>query len=187
MQELIDAGLSKAKEEMEESIAHLQRDLAKIRAGKANPSMLDGIMVDYYGTPTALNQVANISAPDAKMLSVSPWEKKMIGPIEQAIFAANLGITPQNNGESIIINIPPLTEERRISMVKKSKGHGEDAKISFRNSRQKIMGIIKQSVKDGFPEDAGKREEGEVEKLVKHYTSETDRLIAAKEKDVMTI
>jgi len=187
MQEEINAGLAKAKEDMEDAIAHLHRDLSKIRAGKANPSMLNGIMVDYYGNPTPLNQVANVSAPDAKMLSISPWEKKMIGAIEQAIFAANLGVTPQNNGESIIINIPPLTEERRLKMVKTAKASGEDAKISFRNSRHKIMDIIKKAVKDGFSEDAGKREEEEVEKLVKHYVSETNRLIAVKEKDILTI
>ncbi|MFT4664296.1 MAG: ribosome recycling factor [Polaribacter sp.] len=187
MQEEINIGLAKAKEEMEDAISHLHRDLAKIRAGKASPAMLNGIMVDYYGNPTPLTQVANVSAPDSKMLNIAPWEKSMIGPIEQAIFAANLGVTPQNNGESIIINIPPLTEERRISMVKTSKGYGEDAKISFRNSRHKIMDFIKKSVKEGYPEDAGKRSEEEVEKLVKHYVEEANTLIAAKEKDVMTI
>ncbi|MFK7809729.1 MAG: ribosome recycling factor [Saprospiraceae bacterium] len=187
MQEEINAGLAKAKEEMDEAISHLERDLAKIRAGKANPSMLNGIMVDYYGNPTPLNQVANVNAPDAKMLSISPWEKSMIGPIEQAIFGANLGITPQNNGESIIINIPPLTEERRINMVKTAKGYGEDAKISLRNSRHKIMDVIKKSVKDGFPEDAGKREEDDVEKMVKGYVEKVNTHIDAKESDIMTI
>lgn len=187
MQEEINAGLAKAKEEMEEAVAHLHRELGTIRAGKASPAMLNGIMVDYYGNPTPLTQVANVSAPDAKMLNISPWEKKMIGPIEQAIFAANLGVTPQNNGESIILNIPPLTEERRINMVKVTKGFAEDAKISFRNSRHKIMDVIKKSVKDGYPEDAGKREEEEVEKIVKDYVEKTNSLIAAKEKDIMTI
>ena len=187
MQEEITAGMTKAKVEMEEAIAHLNRELIKIRAGKASPTMLNGIMVDYYGNPTPLQQVANISTPDAKMLSITPWEKNMIGAIEQAIFAANLGITPQNNGESVIINIPPLTEERRKEMVKMAKAHGEEAKISFRNSRHKILDIIKKSVKDGYPEDAGKRKEEEVEKMMKHYTEEVSKLIAAKEKDILTI
>ena len=187
MLEEINSGLTKAKEEMEEAIAHLLRELSKIRAGKANPAMLNGIMIDYYGNPTPINQVANISTPDAKMISIQPWEKKMIGAIEQGIFAANLGVTPQNNGESIIINIPPLTEERRIALVKSVKNYGEDAKISFRSSRHKIMDVIKKAVKDGFSEDAGKRQEEEVEKLVKHYYEESVKLIAAKEKDIMTI
>jgi ribosome recycling factor len=187
MQDVINAGITRAKEEMEETIAHLNRDLLTIRAGKASPSMLNGIMVDYYGNPTPLTQVANVTTPDAKMLSISPWEKKMIGPIEQAIFAANLGVTPQNNGETIILNLPPLTEERRINMVKASKGFGEDAKISFRNTRHKILDLIKKAVKDGFPEDLGKRHDDEVEKMVKHYVEETAKMIASKEKEIMTI
>jgi ribosome recycling factor len=187
MQDVINVGLAKAKEEMEEAVAHLHRELVTIRAGKASPAMLNGIMVDYYGNPTPLTQVANVTTPDAKMLSISPWEKKMIGPIEQAIFAANLGVTPQNNGEIIILNLPPLTEERRINMVKAAKGFSEDAKISFRNTRHKMMDTIKKAVKDGFPEDLGKRHEEEVEKMVKHYVEETNKLIAAKEKEIMTI
>lgn len=187
MQEEINEGMEHAKAEMEEAIAHLNRELVKIRAGKANPAMLNGLLVDYYGNPTPINQVANISAPDSKMISIQPWEKNMIGPIEQAIFAANLGVTPQNNGEQIIINIPPLTEERRLEMVKMVKAYGEDSKISFRSTRHKILDVIRKSVKEGFPEDAGKREEDAVEKMLKHYTELSNKIIAAKEKDIMTI
>ncbi len=187
MQEEITTQLGKANQEMDEAIAHLHRELGKIRAGKANPSMLDGILVDYYDNPTPINQVANITTPDSKMISIQPWEKKMIGPIEQAIFAANLGVTPQNNGESVIINMPPLTEERRLDLVKKAKSLGEETKISLRNSRHKIMDYLKKAVKDGYPEDAGKRREEEVEKMVKQFAEKTNTLIEAKEKDIMTI
>ena len=187
MQEEINQAFKKATDLMEEAIDHLNRELTKIRAGKASPAMLNGIMVDYYGTPTPLNQVANVTTPDSKMLSVQPWEKSMIGPIEQAIFAANLGLTPQNNGEMVVINIPPLTEERRLDMVKRSKALGEDAKVSLRSVRQRGMDFFKKAVKDGLSEDLGKRNEEEMEKMVKSYTEKVGALIAAKEKDIMTI
>lgn len=185
--EELNQTIEKSEKLMDEALDHLGRELTKIRAGKASPAMLQGIMVDYYGNPTPLNQVANVSTPDSKMLSIQPWEKAMIGPVEQAIFAANLGLTPQNNGEMIIINIPPLTEERRISMVKQSKALGEDAKVSLRSVRQKTMEAIKKAVKDGMSEDMGKTKEGEVEKSVKHYVEKIGALISAKEKSIMTI
>ena len=165
MSDEINPIINKGKQSMDDSIDHLQKELAKIRAGKASPNMLSGIMVDYYGTPTQLSQVANISTPDGKTLSIQPWEKKMLGPIEQAIFKANLGLTPMNDGEFVRINIPPLTEERRKALVKQSKACGEDAKVSIRQVRQKVMDGIKKAVKNGLPEDMGKRKEGEVQSL----------------------
>ena len=172
---------------MDESIDHLNKELNNIRAGKASPSMLSSVTVDYYGNPTPLSQVANITASDSRTLSIQPWEKSMIAPIEKAIFSANLGITPMNNGESIMINIPPLTEERRKTMVKQAKKLGEDCKVSLRTIRQKTMDFIKKEVKDGYPEDMGKRKEDEVQKTVNGYGEKVNNLIAAKEKDIMTV
>lgn len=175
------------KDLMQKSIDHLQVELAKIRAGKANVGMLSGIKVDYYGTPTALSQVANVSTPDSKTLSIQPWEKSLLSDIEQAIFAANLGLTPMNDGEFVRINIPPLTEERRKDLVKQAKSAVEDSKIGLRNARQKLMDQIKKEVKDGFPEDAGKRKEAEVDGLVKDFTAKIEQIFTAKEKDILTV
>ena len=185
-QEVLD-NIEEGKMSMDDALEHLDRELSKIRAGKASPSMLSGIMVDYYDTPTPLNQVANVAASDSRTLSISPWEKTMIAPIEQAIFAANLGLTPQNNGETIMINIPPLTEDRRKEMVKRAKGLGEDAKVSLRSDRHKMMDFIKKSVKDGYPEDEGKKQEDSVEGIIKGYASKIDKMIEKKESDIMTI
>lgn len=168
-------------------LKHVKDELLKIRAGKATPSMLDGLMVDYYGTPTPLSQVANISTPDAKTLSIQPWEKSMLAPIEQSIFAANLGLTPMNDGEFVRIIIPPMTEERRKTLVKQAKVEAENGKVSLRSERQKWMGFIKKEVKDGYPEDAGKTKESEVEELVKTYTKSIDNLMVKKEKDILTV
>lgn len=172
---------------MDSAIEHLNNELSKIRTGKASTAMLKGIMVEYYGTPTPLNQVANVATADSKTLTIQPWEKSMLAPIEQAIFAQNLGLTPQNDGEIIRINIPPLTEERRKSLVKQAKSDGEDAKVGIRQARHKIMDYIKKAVKDGYPEDAGKRKEEEVEKMVKQFGEQIDGIIDAKEKDILTI
>ncbi len=187
MEDDINFHLEEAKESMNESMDRLQRELSKIRAGKASPAMLSGIQVDYYGSATPISQVANISTSDPKTLSIQPWEKAMIGPIEQAIFAANIGLTPMNNGESIIINIPALTEERRKDMVKRSKAMGEDAKVSIRTARHKALDYIKKAVKLGYPEDEGKRREDDVQKIINSYTEKINSAIAAKEKDIMTI
>jgi len=187
MEATIDSTISKGKVAYNNAIDHLRNEVSKIRAGKASPSMLNGIMVDYYGNPTLLNQVSNISTPDARTLSIQPWEKNMLGPIEQAIFAANLGLTPMNDGEFVRISIPPLTEERRIDLAKQSKGLGEEAKIALRNERHKMIDFIKKEVKDGYPEDAGKKREEEVEALVKDYTKKIEELLAAKEKEIMTV
>ena len=187
MQDDVNNAIQLAKKEMESSIQHLQQELAKIRTGKASPAMLAGIKVPYYGNLTPLSQVANISTSDAKTLVIQPWEKSMLGPIEKAIFEANLGLTPQNDGELIRINIPPLTEERRKDLVKTAKALGEDAKVSIRNARHKGMDQIKKEVKEGYPEDAGKRMEDRVQKLTDDYTKKVDELIEAKEKDIMTV
>lgn len=183
----INSYLQKGTAHMNESIEHLQKELAKIRAGKASPNMLSGIMVEYYGNLTHLSQIANISTPDGKTLAIQPWEKTMLAPIEQAIFKANLGLTPMNDGEFVRINIPPLTEERRKDLVKQAKAAGEDTKVSIRQSRQKLMDFIKNEVKEGYPEDMGKRKEEDVQKLVKGFGDKIDLIIKAKETDIMTV
>lgn len=186
---LIDVNnhIAKAKKDMNDAIEHLDRELAKIRTGKASPAMLSGILVDYYDHPTPLSQVANVGASDAKTLTIQPWEKKMLPVIEQAIFAANMGLTPMNDGEIIRISIPPLTEDRRKEMVKRAKALGEEGKVSLRNARHKVMDFIKKAVKDGLPEDTGKGKETEIQKIVDEYSVKVNNLVAAKEKDIMTI
>lgn len=179
--------LNKGEQYMKEAIDHLNNELSKIRTGKASTSILNGLLVEYYGSPTPLSQVANLGTADAKTLTIQPWEKNMLAPIERAVFEANLGLTPQNDGEIIRINIPPLTEERRKEMVKRAKAQGEDAKVSLRHARHKMMDFVKKSVSDGFPEDAGKRKEDEIQKLVDKYTGEIGKVIDAKEKEIMTV
>ena len=185
--ETIESTLEAGKDLYDKTLDHLNNELTKIRAGKASPAMLKGLMVDYYGNPTPLNQVSNISTPDARTLSIQPWEKNMLGPIEQCIFQANLGLTPMNDGEFVRIIIPPLTEERRKSLVKQTKTLAEDAKISLRNGRHKMIDFIRKEVKDGYPEDSGKKKEAEVDSMVKEYTVKIEAMLAAKEKDIMTV
>jgi ribosome recycling factor len=187
MSEDIDIYLRKGKDFMDKAIDHLQHELGKIRTGKASPAMLGGIMVDYYGNATPLTQVSNVSTADARTLSIQPWEKSMLATIERAIFEANLGLTPMNDGEFIRINIPPLTEERRVILVKQAKHLGEDAKVSLRNDRHKMMDFIKTEVKDGYPEDLGKRKEASVDRMVQEYSNKVDTMIAMKEKDIMKV
>jgi ribosome recycling factor len=187
MADTIESTLATGKAEIEKAVDHLKSELSKIRAGKATPAMLNGIMVDYYGNPTPLTQVANLGTPDSRTISIQPWEKNMLGPIERSIFEANLGLTPMNDGEFVRIIIPPLTEDRRKQMAKQSKSYGEDAKVSFRNSRHKMLDFIKKEVKDGFPEDAGKKKEEEVQNMVNTYTKTVDGIVSAKEKDIMTV
>lgn len=169
------------------AIEHLEKELGKIRAGKAHPSMLSSVMVDYYGTQTPLNQVSNINTPDARTLSIQPWEKSMIEPIEKAIHAANLGINPQNNGELVIINVPPLTEERRKSLVKLVRSEGEHARVSIRNSRKEANDEIKKLKEDTISDDLAKGAEDRIQKLTDSYTSKVDDLLQAKESDIMTV
>jgi len=178
---------SSVKEEMAHAIEHLESALIKIRAGKANPSMLEGVMVDYYGSPTPISQVGNITTPDARSLSIKPWEKPMLAEIEKAIFAANLGITPQNDGENIRLNIPPLTEERRKELAKQIKAEGEHAKVSIRNSRKHGNDSVKQLGKDGLSEDLVKDAEGEIQNITNNYSEKIDKIVKAKENEVMTL
>jgi len=172
---------------MDESIDHLEKALLKIRTGKASPAMLGGIQVDYYGALTPLNQVANIGTSDGRTLTIQPWEKTMLGACEKSIFEANLGLTPMNNGEMIIINVPPLTEERRKQYVKMVKEAGEQAKVSVRNARRDAMEAIKKEVKEGYPEDEGKRQEDKVQQLTNQFSERIDKIVSAKEEEVMTI
>jgi ribosome recycling factor len=179
--------LDSSEESMKASIEHLQYELTKIRTGKASTSLLNDLAVSYYGAMTPVNQVASVSTADARTIVVQPWEKNMLKPIENAIFEANLGITPMNDGEVIRLTIPMLTEERRRDLVKQAKHYGEEAKISVRSIRHKALDTIKKAVKDGFSEDAGKSMENDVQNLVNKYTANIDHLIEVKEKDVMHV
>ncbi|MFT4567419.1 MAG: ribosome recycling factor [Saprospiraceae bacterium] len=187
MEETIESVLAKGKEGFEKAMQHLNEELRKIRAGKASPAMLNGLMVSYYGNPTPLTQVANISTPDSKTLSIQPWEKNLLSHIERSIFEANLGLTPMNDGEFVRISIPAMTEERRKDLAKQSKASGEEARVGLRNVRHKLIDFVRKEVKDGYPEDAGKKREAEVDSMVKNYYSKIDNLIEAKEKEIMTV
>lgn len=172
---------------MKKAINHLEAELVKIRAGKANPQMLDGIMAEYYGSPTPLSQIANISALDARTISVQPWEKNMLQPIERAIIAANIGINPQNDGNVIRLFLPPLTEERRKELVKRCNGEGEHAKVSVRNIRRDAIEHIKKLQKDGLSEDTAKDAEAEVQDQTNKYIALIEKHLAAKEKEIMAV
>ena len=187
MDELVQMVLDDTSAKMDKSIQHLESELGKIRAGKATPRIVDGIMVEYYGVMTPLSQVSNIGTPDVKTVAIQPWEKNMIAPIERAIMQANIGITPENNGEIIRLNIPPLTEERRKDLVKQVKHEGEDTKVGIRNVRRESNDELKQLQKDGLPEDEEKNGEAEVQKLTDEYIEKVDKIIEAKEKDIMTV
>lgn len=177
----------KAEAKMQSSVEFLGETLARIRAGKANPRILDGIKLDYYGTLTPLSGVASINTPDARTIVVQPWEKQMLKDVEKAIMDSDVGITPDNNGEVIRLNIPPLTEERRKALVKQSKQEAEETKISIRNARRDAIDAIKKSVKDGTPEDIAKDAENEMQKLHDKYIKQIDEVFAAKEKEIMTV
>jgi len=187
MNEDIELIYEMTKERMEKAIEHLDNELIRIRAGKANVHILDGIVVEYYGTPTPLNQVSNVSTPDAKTIMIQPWEKNMIDPIEKAIQNSNVGITPVNNGEVIRLMIPQLTEERRKNLVKQVKNEGENARVSIRNSRRDANDELKQMQKDGLSEDMTKSAEEEIQKMTDEFTEKVDQVIEAKEEDIMTI
>jgi len=179
--------LDEAKEGMEHALLHLDREFHKIRAGKANPQMLEGVKVDYYGAMTDIDKISNISTPDPRQIAVQPWEKNMLAPIEKAIMNANLGFNPQNNGEIIRILVPPLTEERRKDMVKRAKGEAENAKVSIRNIRRTAMDIAKKLEKDGVPEDEVKVLEKEIQDITNLYIDRVDKHFAIKDKDIMTV
>jgi len=187
MVEDVQLTLELAEDSMKKAINHLETELAKIRAGKANPQMLDGIMVDYYGSPTPINQVGNITVLDARTISIQPWEKNMLQPIERAIIASNIGINPQNDGVNIRLFLPPLTEERRRELVKKSHGEGEHSKVSIRNIRRDAVEGIKKLQKNGLSEDAAKDAEEEVQQLTNRYIIVVDKHLATKEKEIMAI
>lgn len=187
MNEEVDFILDSAKEQMVKALKHLESELLKIRAGKANPVMLQGVMVDYYGAMTPLAQVANVGTPDARTLTVQPWEKQMIEPIEKAIMNANLGFNPMNNGESIIINIPPLTEERRGALAKQAKAEVENCKVSVRNARKDANDEVKRLGKDGLSEDVVKDVEAQIQKMTDAHIVKADEQYVEKEKDIMTI
>ena len=187
MIEEIDMHIMQTAEAFDKAMDHLAFELNKIRAGKASPAMLNGLMVEYYGAPTPLSQIANVSTPDARTISIQPWEKKMLAAIERAIFEANMGITPMNDGEVVRLIIPLMSEERRIMMVKQAKAAGEESRVGIRAHRHKVMDFIKKQVKDGFPEDLGKRKEDEVQKMVEGYAAKIEKMIEVKEKDIMTV
>ena len=172
---------------MNKAISHLEAELIKIRAGKANPNMLDGIVADYYGNPTPINQVANVSVLDVRTISVQPWEKNMLQVIERAIIMANIGITPQNDGVQLRLFLPPLTEERRIEMVKKSSAEGEHSKVAIRNIRRDAIEKVKKLQKDGLSEDATKDTETEIQGFTDKFISIIEKHLAAKEKEIMTV
>lgn len=179
--------LNSAEEKMELAVEFLAESLAHIRAGKANPKILDGIRVDYYGSAAPISNVANISVPDARTITITPWEKSMFKEIERAIINSDLGITPENNGEVIRICIPPLTEDRRKALVKQSKGEAEQAKISVRNARRDAIEGLKKAIKEGMPEDVEKDAETSVQKVHDKYMKRIDEVLAAKEKEILTV
>ena len=187
MSEDISSIISVAEDHMQKAISHLESELIKIRAGKANPQMLDGIMVDYYGSPMQLSQVSNISVMDARTLSIQPWEKNMLQPIERAIIAANIGINPQNDGNLIRLFLPPLTEERRKDLVKKCHAEGEHSKVAIRNIRRDAIEGIKKLQKNGLSEDAAKDAEADVQQVTDKYISMVENHLGSKEKEIMSV
>jgi ribosome recycling factor len=187
MNEDVELIIEETKDRMQKALEHLEHELARLRAGRSNPALLDGITVDYYGVNSPLAQVSNINTPDPKTILIQPWEKTMLGTIEKAIMAANIGLMPVNNGEVIRINIPPLTEERRHQLVKQVRNEGETAKISVRNSRKWANDELKQLLKDGLPEDLEKEAVENVQELTHQYNEKVDKVMAMKEKDVMTV
>lgn len=187
MNEEVQLVYEMTKERMEKALEHLDNELLRIRAGKANVHILDGVMVDYYGSETPLNQVSNISTPDAKTILVQPWEKSMIDPIEKALMNSNVGITPSNNGDAIRLSIPPLTEERRKDLFKQVKNEGENARVSMRNSRRDANEEYKQMQKDGLSEDETKIAEDRIQKLTDEFTEKVEKIVESKEAEIMTI
>ena len=187
MNEEIELIIEEARDRMEKALEHLEHELARLRAGRATPALLDGVTVDYYGVNSPLSQVSNINTPDPKTILIQPWEKNMLGTIEKAIMAANIGLTPVNNGEVIRINVPPLTEERRHQLVKQVRNEGETAKISVRNTRKWANDELKGLLKEGLPEDLEKNAVEEIQQITHDYTLKVDKIMAIKEKDIMTV
>lgn len=187
MHEEIEFTLEEAKEGMHLAVSHLEKELQKVRAGKASPQMLDGVKIDYYGSMTPIDQTANISTPDARQIIVQPWDKSVLGLIEKAILAANLGFNPKNEGEILRIIVPALTEERRKDLVKKAKSEAENAKISIRNIRRLANDTAKKLKKDGVPEDEVDKLEEDIQKLTDEHIVKIDKILEGKEKDILTV
>lgn len=183
VQLIIDA----MEEAMDGAVSHLEAELSRIRGGRATSSLLDGVYVDYYGSNTPLSQVANVNTPDARTISVQPYEKSMLDPLMRAIQAANLGFNPTNNGSILICSIPPMTEERRKDLVKRARTEGENAKVSVRTARRDANEEIKKLTKAGLPEDEGKEAENKVQQLTDAYSGKVDKHLEAKEKEIMTV
>jgi ribosome recycling factor len=187
MSEELSLIMDDAEEHMNKAIQHLEVELVKIRAGRANPNMLDGIVVDYYGTPTPINQIGNLSVIDARTLTIQPWEKNMLQPIERAIINSNIGLAPQNDGVIIRLFLPPLTEERRKELVKRVNAEGEHTKVAVRNIRRDAIEQIKKLQKEGLSEDAAKDAEKDVQVLTDKYSLQIDKHLEAKDKEIMSV
>jgi ribosome recycling factor len=187
MSEEVTLALELSEESMRKAISHLEVELGKIRAGKANPMILDGIMVDYYGAPTPLNQVGNVAVADARTLTIQPWERNMLQPIERAIINSNIGLNPQNDGITIRLFLPPLTEERRRELVKRCQGEGEHCRVAIRNIRRDAIETIKKAQKNGLSEDAAKDYEAEVQELTNKFIVLVEKHLEAKEKEIMVV
>jgi len=185
--EEVSKTMAEAKAHMEKALEHLDHELSKLRTGKASTAMFQDLLVEYYGTPTLMTQVANLQVTDARTIVIQPWERNMLGPIERAIINANLGVTPSNDGEVVRLMIPPLTEERRKELVKKAKHAGEESKVGVRTARHKALDHIKKAVKDGMPEDMGKRKETELQDMVNKFVEQVDKVLATKEKEILTV
>lgn len=187
MNEEVELVIEETRDRMQKALEHLEYELSRLRAGRATPVLLDGITVDYYGVNSPLSQVSNINTPDPKTILIQPWEKNMLGTIEKAIMAANIGLTPMNNGEVIRISIPPLTEERRHQLVKQVRNEGETAKISIRNARKWANDELKRMLKEGLPEDIEENASENIQEMTHEYSAKVDKVMALKEKDVMTV
>ena len=187
MIEKAQAVIDAVRDKMQSAVTYLEEDLKTYRAGKANPAVFNSVVVNYYGTMTPIPQVASIGTPDARTMLIQPWDRSMLHPIEKAIMDANLGFTPQNNGETIRINVPALTEERRKELVKKARTAGENAKVGVRNARRDAIETLKKLQKEGLPEDSEKDFEDEVQKLTDNFSKKVEEILVAKEKDMMTV
>ena len=187
MNDLSKACIEEAKTSMKTAVNFLEKELGKIRASKANPGMLDGVKVDYYGTPTEINQVANVNTPDPRTIIIQPWEKTLVGPINKAILDANLGFTPRHEGDILRIIVPPLTEERRRELTKAAKTETENSKVNIRNARRNVMDKVKKLKDKAVPEDEVKQVEKEIQDITDKFVAECDKVFAAKEKEIMTV
>jgi ribosome recycling factor len=183
----VNKALAEARAAMEKALEHLDHELVKLRTGKATTALISDVIVEYYGTPTPISQIANLQLSDSRTIQIQPWERNMLGPIERALINSNLGMTPHNDGELIRLMVPPLTEERRVELVKKAKHAGEESRVGVRTARHKALDLIKKAIKDGLPEDMGKRKEQELQNLVNEFVEKVDKVIAVKEKEIMTV